>query len=42
MMRRLGAGVIVVLAMALAACTTSAAKPTGVVTGVAYPCGGGW
>ena len=40
MMRRLGIVVMVVLALALAACTTSAAKPTGVVTGDAYPCVG--
>ena len=41
MMRKLVAVVLVIVAMALAACTTTAAKPTGVVTGVAYPCVGG-
>jgi hypothetical protein len=38
MMRKLAAVVMVVLALGLAGCTTTAAKPTGVVTGDAYPC----
>jgi hypothetical protein len=40
MVRKLGIIVLVVLALTLAACTTSAAKPTGVVTGDAYACVG--
>jgi hypothetical protein len=39
--RKLGAAVTVVLALALAACTTSAVQPTkGVVTGIADACTG--
>ena len=34
------ATVVVVTALSLAACTTSTAKPTGVVAGVAYACSG--
>jgi len=39
MMRRLGIIAMVVIALTLAGCTTSTAKPTGVVT-VAYACVG--
>ena len=39
-MRKLSALVLVVLALALAGCTTSTAKPTGVVTGFADACVG--
>jgi len=41
MVRRLATVVVVIMALSLAACTTSAARPTGVVTGNAYPCVGG-
>jgi curli biogenesis system outer membrane secretion channel CsgG len=37
---RLGAIATVAMTVALAGCTTSAAGPTGVVTGVAYACQG--
>lgn len=40
MIRKLGAVAMVVLAMVLAACTTSTVRPTGVVTGVADACVG--
>jgi hypothetical protein len=40
MMRKLGAVVMVVLALGLAGCTTTTARLTGVVTGDAYPCVG--
>ena len=40
MKRKLGVTVMVVLALTLAGCTTSAVRPTGVVTGVADPCEG--
>jgi curli biogenesis system outer membrane secretion channel CsgG len=39
-MSRLGAIATVAMTVALAGCTTSAAGPTGVVTGVAYACQG--
>jgi hypothetical protein len=38
--RKLGVMVMVVLALTLAGCTTSAVRPTGVVTGVADACEG--
>jgi hypothetical protein len=38
MMRKLGVMVMVVLALGLAGCTTSTAKPTGVVTGLTARC----
>ncbi len=38
MVRRLGIMVIVVIAVALAACTTSTARPKGVVKGLAVAC----
>jgi hypothetical protein len=38
--RKLGVIAMVVLAMVLAACTTSTVRPTGVVTGFADSCGG--
>jgi hypothetical protein len=41
MVRKFGIMVMVVIALTLAGCTTSTAKPTGIVTGVAFPCVGG-
>lgn len=39
-MRKLVVVAMVVMTLMLTACTTSTAKPTGVVTGVAYACQG--
>ncbi len=38
--RKLATAAMLVMAMSLSACTTSAVKPTGIVTGVAYACSG--
>jgi hypothetical protein len=38
MMRKLGIVIMVVLALGLAGCTTSTAKPTGIMTGLTAKC----